>query len=447
MRIKTVRVIASEDVYDISVETNHNFYANGILVHNCVEIGLYGYTEDGESGIQFCNLTEGNGKYCDTVEKFMDVCRALAILGTLQAAYTDFNYLSSATKKITDREALLGCSMTGLMDNPDILLDPANQRAGVKLMKKTNERLAKIIGINPAARISAVKPAGTTSCVLGTANGHGPHHAERYVRLVQGNKNEFPVQMFEKINPSAVTTSVWDESGNTKCIAFLCEIPKGAIRKNQLSAVEMLSKVKSTQANWVKTGTVLERCVKPWLCHNVSNTITVRDNEWDEVTNYIYENRSVFAGVSLLAASGDLDYPQAPFTAVLLGGEIAKEYGDGSALASGLIVDGLRAFKDNLWTACERVLDTPEKAATRTTNVEQRDWIRRAKQFSSRYFEGNDRRMTHCLKHVAMLKIWLDLKREYKDIDWSTVVENAETHVAADTLGAQACAGGSCEVV
>ena len=213
-----------------------------------------------------------------------------------------------------------------------------------------------------------------------------------------------------------------------------------------ISAVEMLSKVKSTQTNWVKAGTVVERCVKPWLCHNVSNTITVRDNEWDEVTNYIYENRDVFAGVSLLAASGDLDYPQAPFTAVLLASEIAAEYGDGSALASGLIVDGLRAFHQNLWTACERVLEKPETALTRTTSADQKDWIRRAKQFASRYFEGNERRMTHCLKHVATLKIWLDLKREYKDIDWSSVVETAETMVHADTLGAQACSGGACEV-
>ena len=135
----------------------------------CVEIGLYPQTKDGRSGWQFCNLCEINGKYCDTEEKFIQACRAAAIIGTLQAGYTDFKYLSPETKEITDQEALLGCSITGIMDNPEILLNPETQRKGAKEICRMNKKIAKLIGINPAARTTCVKPAGSTSCVLGTA--------------------------------------------------------------------------------------------------------------------------------------------------------------------------------------------------------------------------------------------------------------------------------------
>ena len=107
----------------------------------CVEIGLYPQTKDGRSGWQFCNLCEINGKYCDTEEKFIQACRAAAIIGTLQAGYTDFKYLSPETKEITDQEALLGCSITGIMDNPEILLNPETQRKGAKEIRKMNEKI------------------------------------------------------------------------------------------------------------------------------------------------------------------------------------------------------------------------------------------------------------------------------------------------------------------
>ena len=145
-------------------------------------------------------------------------------------------------------------------------------------------------------------------------------------------------------------------------------------------------------------------------------------------------------GVSLLSAFGDLDYPQAPFVTVLDATQIAKEYGDASALGSGLIVDGLRAFGNDLWKACDAVF-SPE----RIQDDEQKDWVRRAKQFSRRYF-ASDLVMSHALKHIQILKNWLDISREWKDIDWETVSEENETLVFADTLGAQACSSGQCEL-
>lgn len=440
----------------------------------CVEIGMYPKTLSGESGFQGCNLTEINGRLCTTKEKFFAACKASAIIGTLQAGYTNFKYLTNASIDIFKQEALLGCSITGMMDNPDLLFDEEIQKEAAEYILKINAEVAELLGINPAARATCVKPAGSTSCVLGTASGIHPHHAKRYLRRVQANKSEFCLIETEKRNPLAVEDSVWSTNKTDKVISFLCEVPPGAIVKNQLKAVDLLEKVKITQQNWVDYGTVIERCVNPKTRHNVSNTITVKPEEWDDVEDFIFDNQEWFAGISLLSASGDLDYAQAPFSTVLSPNELVKEYGDASVFASGLIVDGLSAFDANLWRACDTVLGFgedlsygeelvaptyPTKKKTNKALAEyfqaneiydawfsKSDWVRRVKQFSDRYFDGDLKRATYCIKHVSLWKTWCDLSREYVEIDWSTVQELNESFVNADTLGAQACSGGSCEL-
>lgn len=418
-----------------------------ILKNPCVEIGFMPtlFDENGnatESGVQFCNLTEINGKKCQTEQEFFDACKASAIIGTIQAAYTTFPYLGKVSEEIVRREALLGCSITGVQDSPDILLNPEIQKQGAKLIKKINKQVAEMIGINPAARTTCIKPAGSSSLILGTASGIHPHHARRYIRRVQANRLEFPAWMYQQKNPLAVEESVWSASNTDVVISFLCDVPAGAITKNQLSAVDLLERVKLTQQNWVEHGTNTDLCVKPYIRHNVSNTITVQPHEWDEIEKYIYANRKWFAGISLLAASGDKDYPQAPFTTVYTPAEIVKEYGDASVFASGMIVDALRAYNNNLWAACSDVL--LNNVAERTE--QQVDWIRRAHQFSNRYFAGDYKRMTYCLKDVYNWKLWCDIEREHKPIDWSEVVEDIQQHIGIDTMGAAACAGGACEI-
>jgi ribonucleoside-triphosphate reductase len=434
-----------------------------LVVNPCVEIGMWPvWEETGESGWQFCNLCEQNGRKIKSKEDWVRAATAAAIIGTLQAAYTDFEYLGPITKKIVEREALLGCSITGMMDNPDIIFDPDLQREMAQLILKVNEEIAPMVGIRPCARATCVKPAGTTSCVLGTGSGIHPHHAKRYLRRIQGNILEAPLLHFKKINPHAVEKSVWSANGTDEVISFCIEVPDGAKTKNDLDAITLLEHVKLTQQNWVTYGRVKERCTQPWLMHNVSNTINVRPEEWDKVAEFIYENRKYFAGISLLPISGDKDYPQAPMCAIFTPREMAQMYGDGFPLASGLIVDGLKAFDNNLWAACDSVLgfgqpltepvlpqnmnitDHTAYVQARNRYLAKVDWIRRAKQFAERYFNGDVRNMTYCLKDVNNWKTWLDLKREYNDVDYTEMIEeedNTKTHQE------WACSGQSCMLV
>ena len=136
----TIKEVASEDVYDITVADNHNFFANGILVHNCVEIGMIPTcSETGESGFQVCNLTEINGGKCVDRSSFMRACKAASILGTLQAGYTNFKYLTDVSKRIVEREALIGVSITGWMNNPDVLFNEKDLVEGAERVKKWNK--------------------------------------------------------------------------------------------------------------------------------------------------------------------------------------------------------------------------------------------------------------------------------------------------------------------
>jgi len=408
------------------------------LFNPCCEIGMYAYDENGNSGTSFCNLCEINMKKTPTEADFYDSCKAAAILGTLQAGYTSFPYLGEVTENIVRREALLGISMTGMMDSPEIAFNPKIQKQGARIIKAVNEKVAKMININPAARLTCVKPSGSSSCILGTASGIHPHHSSRYLRRVQANKIEAPVLHFIKTNPMAVEQSVWKDED--LIISFVCEIPVGAKAKNNLSAIEMLENVKLTQNNWVKAGTVSERSVQPWSIHNVSNTITVKEDEWKEVTNYIYNNRAYFSGISLLPASGDLDFPQAPFVSILTEREIICKYGEGSLFASGLIEYALVVFDNNLWKACDFLMGINGISNKTDAVYVFKD---KCEIFANKYLDGNVRQLTYLMKDVYNRKHFLDLQREYKDVDWSTMIEEKDN---VDFQSESACSGGSCDL-
>jgi ribonucleoside-triphosphate reductase len=412
-----------------------------LVVNPCVEIGLYPVDEEtGKTGWQACNLSTINCSKIETEDDFYESCRAASIIGTLQAGFGEFSYLGEVSERIIAKEALLGVSMTGIMDCPGICLNPEVQKNGAKIVKEANREMAKKIGINIAARTTCIKPEGTTSCVLGTSSGIHPHHAKRYIRRVQANRMEPIYQYFKTINPRACEESVWSNNDSDEVIEFCIEVAPGSKTKNQINALELLDYVKSTQKNWVLPGTNKSKCTKPWLTHNVSNTINVKPDEWDEVEEFIFKNRNFFCGISLLPITGDKDYPQAPFTAIYLPSEQVGHYGDASLFVSGLIGVALDLWEDNLWAACDVLLGLGK----RPKGASKRAWVARCKKFADRYFEGDIRKLTYCMKDVYNWKEWVDLNREYKAVDYTEIIEE-EDNVKPEQEWA--CAGGTCDII
>ncbi len=434
--------VANEDVYDITVEKNHNFVVNGVVVHNCAEIGLLPKTEKGASGFQVCNLSEINGAKCATKEAFFEACEAAAIIGTIQAGYTDLEYLGPITKEIVEREALIGVSVTGWMNNPDVLFDTSTLKKGAKIVKDTNKRIAQLIDINQAARCTTTKPAGNVSVLLETASGIHPEHSKRYLRNVQINKELEVGHLIKETNPYMVEESVWSENKTDYVISFPVVAPGNSIFKSDMMGIDLLEKVKQAQKYWVGEGTNEELCVKKGMTHNISNTITVDDN-WDEVRDYVYKNRHNFAGISFLSASGDKDYHQAPFTEVLTSPEIVRKYGDGSLLASGLIVDAHDGF-DNLWEACASAQYGIESDSQEVNDL-RANWIRRFKKFAANHFEGDEKETAYCLKDVYLFYKWSKIQSEYTKVDFVADLKE-KTYTDINTMSASACHGGSCDI-
>ena len=407
----------------------------------CVEIGMFPQI-DGISGWQGCNLTEINGSKCTSREEFFKACRAASIMGTLQAGYTDFKYISDESRKIYEREALLGVSITGWMNNPKVLFDKDIQREGAILVKAVNEEVANLIGINPAARTTCVKPSGNASVLLQTASGIHAEHAPRYLRNVQLNKESEVVQLMASTNPYMVEESVWSAGKTDYVVSFPVVSTPGSIYKEEALGVDLLEKVKLVQQNWVEEGTSPERCADPDVRHNVSNTVTVLPHMWSEVEDYVYENRHAYAGISFLAGSGDLDFVQAPFTKVLTEDEIVDKYGRGAMFASGLIVDTRKGFND-LWEACSAA-QMDESAGGEISDLRM-EWIRRFNKFAENYFDGDKQQTAYCLKEVYLLHKWTKIQQNLAPVDFVTQLES-KRFTDIDTMGAIACHGGACEI-
>ena len=284
------------------------------LFNPCFEIGFLPVTQDGVCGVQFCNLSSINGARVKSKQDFLDAVWAVAVIGTLQATYTDFKYLSNTAKQLTEEEALLGTSITGVMDNPQFNLDAKIQAEGAAFAVETNKIWAKKLGINQAARITTLKPEGTSSLVLKSASGIHAHHARRYFRRVQVNKHDPVYKFFKRHNPHMCEESVWSANKTDDVITFPISVGPEAMIKADLTAVKHLDLIKSTQQHWVANGKT-EANKKP-ITHNVSCTIIVDEGEWDTVFKYLFKNRAHFGAVSLLPKTGDKLFAQAPNEAV-----------------------------------------------------------------------------------------------------------------------------------
>lgn len=463
-----------------------------IVYNPCVEVSGYPQIEiNGEIqyGWFFCNLTEINGSKIKTKEEFFDACRGASVLGTIQASYTSFKVLTKASRLIAERDALIGVGITGMCENPEILFNPEIQDEGARLVQKTNVKMSRIIGINPAARCTVVKPSGNSSQLLGcTSSGIHKFPFKRFIRNIQAANTEQALRYVKEINPMMVKPSVYDKEVES-VISFPVELDDNVLTSEYSSAVDFLEMVKMTKAHWIENGTNFDhqfykkhpKFAKMRM--NVSNTCMVKDDEWDEVKEYVWNNRDVFSGISFLPKGGDLLYPQAPYTSVLDEKELAERYGAGAILAGGLIVDGLAVFNDDLWLACDVAMGRNTHHLTLTDQditdfilshlkngkllvevngvmisdvnaisshlqslVDKKiDWVRRFKKFAGKYLGGDLTKTEFCLKHVSLFHRWQKLK-DMKHIDWSSITDWDEEWVDAGSTVAQACSGGSCEL-
>ena len=417
------------------------------LTNPCAEIQLLPWLETGKGkkrkvGWEFCNLTEISGAKCTSEEEFFKACRAASIMGTLQAGYTDFKFLGGVTKKIVEREALLGVSITGWMNSPGILFNPETLRKGARIVKEVNAQVAEMIGINPAARCTTVKPSGNASTILETASGIHPEHSPRYLRQMEMIKDSDIAELMQETNPYMCEDSVWSDKAIKVSVPVIP--PECSVFKKDMTAIEFLEKVKLVQETWIEEGSRDEVSVDPRARHNVSNTVSVQDHEWEEVEEFLFENRHTFAGVSLLPASGDRDYAQAPFTSVPTAAEIVEKYGDASMFASGLIVGANNGFRD-LWEACDCVLHPGDSQAKGEQHDIQAGWIRRFEKFAGNFFGGDLKKASYCLKDVHLLHKWNKIQQNMKPVDFVNGLKSRKM-VDIDTMAASACQGGGCEI-
>lgn len=420
-----------------------------IIYNPCYEVS-FSPILNGKTGFQFCNLTEINASALKDKdekldkEKFISACKGASTIATLQAGYTNFPYLGSVSEEITRKESLIGVSITGLMDNPE-LFDEEILTEGVKAVNSTNKLLSHIIGINPAARTTVIKPSGNASVLLGTPSGIHPEHSKRYFRCMQINKNsEIGKWVENNVNEAFFEESQWSSINSDYVVFVPIQNDDNCIFKDEMKGVKHLKKIQTVQKNWIAKGKDIDLCINPHLMNNVSCTVII-DN-LDEICSYIFDNQNDFTAVSFLGDFGDKDYPQSPFTSVLNSEQLLEKYGDGVMFASGLIVDGLQYFDNNLWEACEFIINKDKKiTGTRTDVLLKTDWIRRAKQFAKNNFKNDLQQTVYCLKDVHLWHKWCKIRRNLKEMNFEEILVEPKYNDVSN-YAAQACAGGACEI-
>ena len=451
----------------------------GIGCNPCCEIGFRPVDQYGNTGWQVCNLVSINGMCCTTEEEFYKICRCASTLATVQATYMDFAYLSPATRNIIEADPLIGVSIGGIMNNPQVLTNPNILSVGAMQVRQQNAKVARILGINPATRTTCVKPDGTVSLLLGMTSGIHGAYAKRYLRSVEANIEEPNLKAYEEANPKAVQPNIFKPTTDKK-IFFPIEESEETLLRSELAGLKLLEYVKLVQQSWVIPGmTDMSSPIK----NNVSNTVDVPNDQWDVVRDWVWENQDYIAGVTFLSSYGDMDLPQAPMCRVATSEEILREYGVGSMFASGLVVEAIEVFGD-LWKACESaqgrgerlfvsdqaladylhkndldeatITEEERKHILATLNAKlndkvenlaaKRDIVRRIIKFAGNYCRGDVYKAVNLLKSVNNLHLFEVLKKTYKPVDWKLVDFSGKRYANADEQASQSCVGGACEI-
>lgn len=297
IQVSSLSLDEEQDVYDFSLfdDTHWGIVGDGVVAHNC-EISL--------NSNQFCNLTTINQTGITNEKDFMNRVYAATLIGTLQASYTDFNYIRPSWSKITEKEALLGVSFTGIADSSNFVTPDLLQK-GATFVKEVNEKYAKKLGINIAARTTTVKPEGTSSVVLGSSSGIHARHSDYYIRRIRMNKDDSLAVYLKNAIPDLVENDLFSSTGVV--VSIPQESPKNSIIRNNETALTQFERAIMYRSNWIEYGHTSGDNK-----HNVSVTISVKDNEWDSLCDAMWENRDKYSGISLLPYDGG-SYQQAPF--------------------------------------------------------------------------------------------------------------------------------------
>ena len=274
----------------------------GIYLNNDKDWGTNPCCEIALRPFQFCNLCEVNVSDVKDQDDFNNRVKAAAFIGTLQAGYTDFHYLREIWKETTEKDALIGVSMTGIGSAAVLQMD---MKAAASIVKTENKRVAKIIGINESARCTTVKPAGTTSLVLGTSSGIHAWHNDYYVRRMRVGKNEAIYTYLSKSHPELIEDEYF-RPHDTAVISVPQMAPSKSILRTE-SPFDTLERVKRVAQEWIKPG---HR--RGSNTHNVSATISLKEDEWDKAGEWMWSNREYYNGLSVLPYDGGT-YTQAPF--------------------------------------------------------------------------------------------------------------------------------------
>ena len=274
----------------------------GIYLSNDKDWGTNPCCEIALRPFQFCNLCEVNVSNVESQEDLNARVKAAAFIGTLQAGYTDFHYLRPIWQRTTEKDALIGVGMTGIGSGVAEKLDLA---AAAELVKETNAIISKQIGINASARCTTIKPSGTSSLVLGTSSGIHAWHNDYYVRRIRVGKNE-AIYTYLLINHPELIEDEYFRPHDTAVISVPQKAPEGSILRTE-SALDLLERVKRFYTSWIKSGHRTGQNT-----HNISATVSIKENEWDIVGEWMWNNKQYYNGLSVLPYS-DHTYMQAPF--------------------------------------------------------------------------------------------------------------------------------------